>query len=80
MLENESEWKEKVNEFNEWNFPNCVGAFNGKHIALQAPINSGTEYFNYKGFFSIVLFTVVNANYNFTYANIGCQVEFRMEV
>ena len=74
MPENESEWKEKANEFNEkWNFPNCISAFDAKHIALQAPINTGTEYFNYKGFFSIVLFAVVDANYNFTYANIGCQ-------
>jgi hypothetical protein len=42
-------------------------------IALQAPIDSGTEFFNYKVFFSIVIFAVVDANYNFTYANIGCQ-------
>lgn len=71
---NESEWKTIAKEFNDkWNFPNCVGAFDGKHIALQVPIDSGTEFFNYKGFFSIVLFAVVDANYNFTYANVGCQ-------
>lgn len=74
MPQNESEWKTVAKEFNDkWNFPNCVGAFDGKHISLQAPINSGTEYFNYKGMFSIVLFAVVDANYNFIYANVGCQ-------
>ena len=74
MPQNESEWKTVAKEFNDkWNFPNCVGTFDGKHISLQAPINSGTEYFNYKGLFSIVLFAVVDANYNFIYANVGCQ-------
>jgi hypothetical protein len=74
MPHNESEWKMVAKEFNDkWNFPNCVGAFDGKHIALQAPIDSGTEYFNYKGFFSIVLFAVADAKYNCTYANVGCQ-------
>jgi len=45
----------------------------GKHITLQSPIKSGSDYYNYKSFFSIILFTLVNANYNFIYANIGCQ-------
>lgn len=43
----------------------------GKHVMLQAPMNSGTDYDNYKQFPSIVLFGLVDANYNFLYANVG---------
>lgn len=74
MPRNELEWKRIAQDYyKRWNFPNCVGAMDGKHIAIQAPINSGSEFFNYKHYFSLVLFAVVDANYNFIYAKVGCQ-------
>ncbi|XP_023312981.1 protein ALP1-like [Anoplophora glabripennis] len=67
-------WKEVSKIFDTiWNFPHCVGALDGKHVVLQAPVNSGSDFFNYKSHFSIVLLAVVDGNYNFMFADVGCQ-------
>lgn len=57
----------------KWQFPHCLGAMDGKHVVIQSPIHSGTEYYNYKSFFSIVMFALVDADYNFLFLDAGCQ-------
>lgn len=45
----EEEWLKVAQDFeNQWHFPQCVGALDGKYIVLQSPINSHGEYINYK--------------------------------
>ena len=66
------EWKKISNGFCQaWNLPHCVGAIDGKHIVMQAPANSGSQYYNYKGSHSIVFLAVCDANYCFTLLVLG---------
>ncbi|XP_031354022.1 uncharacterized protein LOC116178613 isoform X2 [Photinus pyralis] len=70
----DNEWRRVSERFEKsWGFPNCLGSMDGKHIVLQSPINSGSDYFNYKSFFSIVLFALVDADYQFMFVDVGCQ-------
>ncbi|GBN81022.1 hypothetical protein AVEN_139100-1 [Araneus ventricosus] len=69
----ENAWAE-INEgfLRNWNFPNCYGAIDGKHVLIQAPPNSGSQFFNYKGFNSIILMAWVNWDCSFIYIDVGC--------
>ena len=69
---NPEQWKEVATKFSKlWNFQNCLGAIDGKHVAIRRPNKSGTYFYNYKGFFSIVLMAVADANYKFLFVDIG---------
>ena len=43
----------------------------GTHIALQAPANSGSTYYNYKQFHSIILMAMVDAHYRVIMFDVG---------
>lgn len=54
-------------------FPRCVGVMDGKHIMIQCPPHSGSEYYNFKNTYSIVLMALVDSDYRFIFADIGGQ-------
>ncbi|XP_069593340.1 uncharacterized protein [Ranitomeya imitator] len=53
------------------NFPNCIGAVDGKHVRVQQPPRSGSRFFNYKKYFSVVLMAVADAHYKFVAIDVG---------
>ena len=66
------DWQKIENHFYTcWNFPNCIAAVDGKHVVIQAPHQSGSQFFNYKGTFSPVLMALVDADYPFTFVDMG---------
>ncbi|XP_018305535.1 uncharacterized protein, partial [Mycetomoellerius zeteki] len=61
-----------ADEFNNiWNFSNCIDAIDDKHYYIQTPANSGSEFYNYKNFFSFVLMAIADARYRFIWVDIG---------
>ena len=71
----EREWLDiSTNIYKYWQFPNALGAIDGKHTAIFKPQSaSGSLFYNYKGFCSVVLLALVKHNNQFLYVNVGCQ-------
>jgi len=60
------------NEFYlKWNFPNCVGSVDGKHIRLKRASNSGNMYYNCTRYYSVVLRGLADARYRFIAIDAG---------
>lgn len=72
MPKTEEEWEAVSKGFEDsWNFPNCIGAIDGKHVTIRKPPGSGSFYYNYKKSFSIVLLALVDSNYEFLFVEAG---------
>ncbi|XP_068135055.1 uncharacterized protein [Hyperolius riggenbachi] len=71
------DWNQIASQFEElWNFPNCGGALDGRHVRINPPHHSGSLYYNYKGFFSIIVMALVNANCEFIMVDVGKNGKF----
>lgn len=66
------EWMNISQCFEErWNFPHCLRAMDGKHVSIILPTGSGSEFYNYKGWHSMVLLAIVDAHYRFLMCDFG---------
>ena len=54
-----------------WGLPQCVGAIDGSHIPIAAPTINHTDYYNRKGWYSVVVQGVVDYHYQFTDVYVG---------
>ena len=60
-----NDWIRTTDELYErTNFPNCIGAVDGKHIRIRSQMRVN-QFFSYKNFFSTVLMAVADAYYSF---------------
>ena len=55
----------------KWQVPQCVGAIDGSHIPVSVPAHSHTDYYNRKGWYSVLVQAVVSYDYTITDVNIG---------
>uniref|UniRef100_A0A0N4YG73 DDE Tnp4 domain-containing protein n=1 Tax=Nippostrongylus brasiliensis TaxID=27835 RepID=A0A0N4YG73_NIPBR len=84
-------WEKSAAGFAQMGYPRGVAAMDGKHfrcvvrlsdwslflnITGMSPFRSGSSYFNFKGFFSVVLLAVVDSSGKFLMIDCGCKGKF----
>jgi hypothetical protein len=66
----ERDWERIAKGFEvKCNFPNCLGAVDGKHVTIVSPLGAGSYFFNHKCYNSQVLTEIADPNYGFIYIN-----------
>ena len=71
-IPSEPDLKDIIHGFRDrWGFPQCGGAIGGTHIGISAPPNNSSDYYNRKGFYSIILQGVLDHRLRFWDINVG---------
>ncbi|CAN8026282.1 unnamed protein product [Ixodes persulcatus] len=52
-------------------FPQGIGVLDGCHIPVSPPKEHASDYYNYKGWYSVTLLALVDHKYRFRYINVG---------
>ncbi|XP_046986222.1 uncharacterized protein LOC124556289 [Schistocerca americana] len=74
LIQHENEWLQIALGFEEqWNSSHYLGAIDGKCFDILAPANSGTDFYSYESYFSIVRLGVADSDYRIIYTNVGFQ-------
>ena len=68
----EEEWLSIAGKFKIcWQYPNVIGAINGKHMIIRKPSHGGSYYYNYKHSNSIILMAIAGPSYECLYVDVG---------
>jgi hypothetical protein len=66
--------------YDRTNFPNVIGAVYGKHVGEVKSDNSGSKYFNYKKYFSLVFMAWFDADCKFVFIDVGSLGESEIQL
>ncbi len=60
------DWMVVANQMSRrWQYHHCLGAIDGKHVAIRKPMKAESYYFNYKNFHLLLLMALVDGDYKF---------------
>nr|XP_044250726.1 uncharacterized protein LOC123003171 [Drosophila takahashii] len=62
---------ETIKGFETIGFPQCFGAMDGCHIEISPKSENAVDYKNSKGWYSTILFALVDFRYRFSYISVG---------
>ena len=84
----EDEWLTIADKFeSRWQYPNAIGAIDGKHVVIRKPSHGGSHYYNHKHSHSIILTAIAGPSCECLYAEqtvelmmvvFGINVDFQM--
>lgn len=70
----EAAWLAISEQFHSiWNMPNCIGSVDGKHFRIVRPPSTGSLFYNYKHYYSVIMMAVSDAQYRFIYMDVGAE-------